>query len=78
LRRKGQEFFAVTPGKIRNRTNRTLEPQIAIGKRWDIAHVNAAAYHNTPTLDSAQCNRYERTDRRKDDRCIQFFWRNLV
>ena len=43
---QGQEFFAILPGEVGYRADHSFTPKDVIGKRGDIAHVDAAAdYH---------------------------------
>ena len=77
-RREREKFLAVASRQIGDRTDRPLLPQIVIGKRRDVAHVNPAADHGAAALEDAQRCGHERTDRREDDRGLQSLRRSFI
>ena len=78
LWREREEFFAIAPGQICDGTNSAFLPQNLVGKRGDIAHVDAAAHHDPAASKHAQRRRNEGTDWSENDRRIQLFRRRFI
>jgi len=71
-----EKLFAIATREIRHRTDRPFVPEIAIGKRRDVAHVDSAANYGAAAFQNAQRRRHQRPDRREDDGRVQSFgWR---
>src|SRR4029434_6239916 len=75
-RHEAEKLFAIAPGEIRDGTDRSLMPQLAVRKRRNVAHVNSAADDNAAAIENAKRGRHKRTDWRKNNRRLQSFrWR---
>lgn len=74
----GQEARRVLAREIGDGHELTLLPQDAVGKRGDVAHVNASAHHPAAFLDRPQRRRHQGADRSEDDRRIQKLRRSLL
>lgn len=77
LRRNSQEFLAIPPRQIRHRAHHPFFPQQAIGKGWNITHVNPSADDGSALDGCFKRSRKQRTDRCKNYCAIQFLGRRL-
>src|ERR1019366_112819 len=59
-------------------TDRPFSPQQFVGKRWNVAHVDAAAYDGASLTNGGKGSGHQRTNRRKNNRCVEFLGRTLV
>ena len=67
LRGQAEEVDSVRAREIGDRKELPLFPEQAIGKAWDIAHMDAGANDATTFADRFQCKWHQRAHRRKDD-----------
>src|ERR1700693_2518443 len=75
LRRKLQELLAIATCQVGDRADLSLHPQELIGKRGDVAHVNAGTDHNPARIERFERGRHQRTDWREDQGGIEGLWR---
>ena len=68
---QGEKLFAVLAGEICHGAYYSLPPQDIIRKRWDVAHVDAAADDNSPFGSGGQGCRHEGADGGKNYGGIQ-------
>ena len=73
-----QKLLAVGPGQVGHRAHHPLPPEQVVGKRRDVAHVDAAADHDPALGRGPQGRGDERAHRRKNDGCVQFLRGQLV
>ena len=71
LRRQRQELLPVAPGEVGHRADHPLPPQVVVGERGDVAHVDAAADHHSPFRHRPQRQRHQVPRRSEDDGRVQ-------
>src|SRR5439155_24895879 len=77
-RRESHELFAVAAREIGDRADGALFPEDGVGKRGDVAHVNATADDDAALADGFESLRYERADGRKYNRGVKFLRRQFI
>src|ERR1044071_5595349 len=78
FRRELHELRAVPARQVGHRTDRPFFPEKRIRKRWNITHMDAARDHSAAFANSLERLRYERADRRKNDRRVELHRRQFI
>ncbi len=77
LRCDAHELLAIAAGQIGHRGHRPFTPQQMVGKRRDVAHVDARAHHAPALARGRQRGRHQCAHRREQDGRIQRLGRHV-
>ena len=78
LRRQREELVPVLPRQVGHRADLALVPQVVVGERWDVGHVDAGAHDRAAAGERLERLRHERAGGGEDDRGVERLGRKLV